>query len=364
MRVEPPGCRFVARRLASCVRLRLILVSSLSALCVAACGSSSSLLSTTRSVASAGPATTSTTTTSTTSTTTTSTTSTTTSSTSSLPGTGKPAVVIGDKNYTEQFILGQLYYDALQAYGFNVTLNRNIGATSVTIQALATGRLAMYPEYLQTWNTQVAGSRRTYRTALAAYMAGQRYALGHGFELLNPTPFSDTWAIAVTVGYAAENHLNTIRDLHTLGQPLTLGGPPELQSGPEALLPSIEHAYGVVPNTYDPLAIGDQYPALDAGSVQAAFVNTTDGQLAFGDYQVLADPRRVFGWGQVVPVLSEEAANAEGPVFTEIINRVSALLTTPAMRQLNALVDVAGENPTVVAKQFLATHGVLPGTSL
>ncbi len=335
------------------MRPRLIVVC-LSALCAAACGSSGHQPSHPQSVASASVSTSSSSS---------STTDTSTSSTSSLPGTGKPAVVIGDKNYTEQFVLGQLYYEALQAYGYNVSLNRNIGATSVTIQALATGSLAMYPEYLQTWNTQVAGNTRTYRTALAAYQAGQRYAVKHGFDLLDPTPFSDTWAIAVTVGYAAENHLGTIRDLRTLGPPLTLGGPPQLQTGPEALLPSVEHVYGVVPTTYVPLAIGDQYPALDAGSVQAAFVNTTDGQLAFGDYQLLADPRNVFGWGQVVPVVSQKAASAEGPVFVQIINRVSALLTTPVMRQLNALVDVAGENPTVVAKQFLETHGLLPVSS-
>ncbi len=345
------------RRPAATMRQLLIVVLCLPILSVAACGSGSHQASTTHPRASATPSTTTTPTTSITST------STSTSSTTSLPGTGKPPVVIGDKNYTEQFVLGQLYLQALQANGFSVSLNRNIGATSVTVQALATGRLAMYPEYLQTWNTQVVGDTRTYRSAFLAYQAGQRYALAHGLELLSPTPFSDTWAIAVTVGYAAQNHLITIKDLRGVGPPLTFGGPPQLQTGPEALLPAIQHAYGVVPTAFDPLAIGDQYPALDASSIQAAFVNTTDGQLAFGDYQLLADPRNVFGWGQVVPVISEQALNAEGPVFAEIVNRISAMLTTGVMRQLNALVDVAGKDPAVVAKQFLETHGVIPVTA-
>jgi osmoprotectant transport system substrate-binding protein len=338
------------------MRLRLIFVLCLLAGCTAACGSGSHSTSVTSVSASSSSSSSS-------SSTNTTTTTTSSSSSTSLPGTGKPAVVIGDKNYTEQFVLGQLYLQALAANGFTVSINRNIGATSVTIQALATGRLAMYPEYLQTWNTQVAGNTRMYRSAFLAYQAAQRYALKHGFELLDPTPFSDTFGIAVTVGYAAENHLVTIRDLRTVGQSLTLGGPPELQQGPGALLPVIESTYGVTPAAYDPLAIPDQYPALDSGSIQAAFVNTTDGQLAFGDYQVLADPRNVFGWGQVVPVVSEQALNAEGPAFAEIINRVSALLTTPVMRQLNALVDVAGKDPAVVAKQFLATHGLIPASA-
>ena len=332
---------------------RLIVVVCLLALCTEACGSGDHRTSTTQPVARVS----SSTTTSSSSTTTSSTTS---SSSTSLPGTGKPAVVIGDKNYTEQFVLGQLYYAALQANGFSVSLNRNIGATAVTVQALATGRLTMYPEYLQTWNTQVVGDTRTYRSAFVAYQAAQRYALRHGFAMLNPTPFSDTWGIAVTVGYAQQNGLSTVGDLRGASPSLTLGGPVQLQQGPEALLPAIERRYGVTPARFDPLAVGDQYPALDSGSIQAAFVMTTDGQLAFGDYQLLADPRNVFGWGQVVPVVSAKALAEEGPAFEQIINRVSALLTTPVMRELNALVDVAGERPDVVAKQFLETHGLIP----
>ncbi|MBV8429823.1 MAG: hypothetical protein JO244_01585, partial [Solirubrobacterales bacterium] len=91
-----------------------------------------------------------------------------------LPGQGKPTVTIGDKNYTEEFNLGELYYEALQAQGFPVQINQNIGATSVTLQALASGQLGMYPEYLNVWDSQVAGLTRQFRTRHAAYVAGNR----------------------------------------------------------------------------------------------------------------------------------------------------------------------------------------------
>src|SRR5947209_7483741 len=65
-----------------------------------------------------------------------------TTQTTTLPGTGKPQVTIGDKNFTEQFVLGELYYQALKAQGFPVLINQNIGPTEVTIQALQTGRLS------------------------------------------------------------------------------------------------------------------------------------------------------------------------------------------------------------------------------
>jgi osmoprotectant transport system substrate-binding protein len=282
-------------------------------------------------------------------------------STAALPGARKPTVTIGDKNYTEQFILGELYLQALQAEGFSVNLNQNIGPTDVTLPALATGRLAMYPEYLNVFNPTIAADQRHFRTSLGAYQAAQGYALSHGLQLLDPTPFSDTDAIGVTVGYALANHLNSIRDLRRVAPSLRIGGPLQFQKSSTGL-PAIEQAYGFMPAAYQTLAVGAQYPALDAETIQAADLNTTDGQLASGDYRLLADPRDVFGWGNVVPVVSVQALTEEGPVFASTINRVSELLTTSVMRQLNQDVDISQEDPAAVAKQFLETHGLVSPT--
>src|SRR5262249_4502981 len=151
-------------------------------------------------------------------------------------------------NTPEQFVLGELYYQALAAKGFKVMLNRNIGPTEVTLKALQSDRLAMYPEYLQTWNTTVAGYRHGFKTAAKAYQAAQHYALAHGLELLNPTPFSNTDAIGVTAQYALEHHLSTVRDLHKV-QMLTMGGPPQFQQGPTGL-PELTQVYGVAPAAF------------------------------------------------------------------------------------------------------------------
>jgi osmoprotectant transport system substrate-binding protein len=274
-----------------------------------------------------------------------------------LPGTGKPLVTVGDKNFTEQFVLGSLYAEALSGQGFTVVLNRNIGPTEVTIQAIESGRLDMYPEYIDTWNSAIAGYTRSFRTARGAYRAGQRFAVAHGLQLLAPTPFSDTDSIGVTRVYATENDLSTLSDLRKVATTLTLGAPPQFQQDPNGL-PAIEQAYGFVPAAFKALDIGAQYQALDQGSVQAADVNTTDGQLTSGDYGLLRDPKRVFGWGFAVPVVSAKVLLAEGPAFAETIDRVSALLSTVVMRRLNAAVDISHEDPVVVAKRFLEAHGV------
>jgi osmoprotectant transport system substrate-binding protein len=292
----------------------------------------------------------------------TSTEQTTSTTTAALPGTGKPPVTIGDKNYTEQFLLGDLYREALQAQGFSVDLNQNIGPTSVTLQAMASGSLDMYPEYLNVYDSAVAQYTHGFGSQSAAYSAAQRYAIAHNMQLLVATPFSDTQAIGVTVGYAAVNHLRTLRDLAKVAPTLTVGGPPQFaQTHPG--LTDLEQTYGFTPAAFKTLAVGDQYSALNDGTIQAADVNTTDGQLASGDYRLLSDPNHVLSWGNAVPVVASRALVQEGPAFVSTINRISALLTIPVMRELNQAVDVAGEDPATVAKQFLETHNMIPPSS-
>ena len=255
-------------------------------------------------------------------------------------------------------MLGQLYVQALRAQGYSVNINQNIGPTDVTVQALRSGSLSVYPEYLNTFNTVVAGYHHGFGTLLDAYQGAQHYALAHGMQVLAPTPFSNTDAIAVTVAYAAANRVSTIGDLNRLTAGLTLGGPSQFQTGSPGL-PDLNVAYGFVPTAYRPMAVGDQYAALNNGTIQAADVNSSDGQLATGDYVLMRDPRRAFGWGNVVPVVSAQAMAAEGPVFADTIQRVDDMLTTNTIRQLNYAVSIAGLDPASVARQFLQTHGLV-----
>jgi osmoprotectant transport system substrate-binding protein len=280
-------------------------------------------------------------------------------STADLPGTGKPTVTIGDKNYAEQFVLGQLYQQALQAQGYTVETNQNIGPTDVTLQALKSGALAMYPEYLYVLNSSIGHSHRGHPTAQDAYEAAQRAVVGHGLVLLNMTPFADTFGIAVTDAYGAAHRLRSLEDLRRVQDSLTIGGEAQLQDAPLGL-PRLSAVYGVKPSSFKALAAGDQYSNLNDGTVQGAYVNTTDGELATGDYRLLRDPKRIFGFGNVVPVVSQAAMNAEGPAFAATIDRVNALLTTRTMRELNLLATVGSQSPTDVAKQFLQTHGLVP----
>jgi osmoprotectant transport system substrate-binding protein len=178
--------------------------------------------------------------------------------------------------------------------------------------------------------------------------------------LLPPTPFSDTSGIAVTSQYAQQNGVTSLPDLAS-GPRIVIGAPLPFQTDSDGL-PALAHAYGLHPAYFQPIDDGLQYFWLDTGDVQAAYVNTTDPQLEGPQYQELADPKHVFGFGNVVPVTTPHVLAVEGPAFVSTIERIDALLTTTAMRGLNAEVTLDNHNPTSVAIQFLQGNDILAPT--
>ena len=322
------------------------LVAVLLATTLAACGSSSSSSS---SAASGSSTTTAASSTS-------STTQASPSDASNVHGVGKPAGVIGDKNFTEEYILGDLYADALAAKGYKVTVKGNIGSSEITWKALTGGQIQMYPEYTGTLLSAIAGDTRPPTSANQTYALAQAYATKHGFVLLKQTPFYDSDALAVTKAFATKNHVSTIEDLKKLGHSLKLGGAPEFATRFAGLL-GLKQEYGLNP-TFVPLAIGITYKAIDDGQVGAFDAFTTDAQLTSGKYVLLSDPKKVFGYQNVAPVVKASVVKAEGPAFTQTLNKVSALLTLPAIRKMNAAVALDQQNPNTVAMEFLKANGL------
>jgi osmoprotectant transport system substrate-binding protein len=273
------------------------------------------------------------------------------------PGVGKPAVTIGDKNFTEEYILGSLYAQALAAKGYKVNVKGNIGSSEITYKALQAGQIDMYPEYTGTLLTAVAGQNSPPHSAQQAYTEAKAFAEKHGFTLLDQTPFYDSDALGALKAYAQAHGLTTDADLKKLGKSVKLGGAPEFATRQQGLI-GLEKAYGDNP-TFVPLAIGLTYKALDTGQVQVSDVFTTDPQLTSGKYTVLADPKKIFGFQNVAPIVSQKVVAAEGPEFASTINKVSALLTIPAIQKMNAAVALDQQPPAAVARQFLQANGLL-----
>ena len=264
---------------------------------------------------------------------------------------------IGTKNFAEQFLLGELYKQALEAKGFRVELKENIGSTEIIHQALTDGALDMYPEYVGVLLSEVANMRTRPKSPRAAYEQAEAFERARGFTLLGMTPFSDANALAVKPAFARRNHLRTIADLKNVPGGVQIGAPPEFETRFEGLV-GLRQRYGIRDARFRAMAIGRQYASLDSGGVDVAAVFTTDGQLAGGRYTILDDPRGVFGTQHVAPIISQSALRTRGPRLRAVIDAVSRRLTAAAMQRMNAAVQLQGRSSADVAAQFLRGAGL------
>jgi osmoprotectant transport system substrate-binding protein len=288
--------------------------------------------------------------------------SSTTSSANAQPGKGKPPITIGTKDFTEEFVLGQLYAQALKAKGYKVNVKSNIGPTEITDKALTSGKIDAYPEYTGETVATVAGKNVLTPSAAETAKIAKDFYAKRGQVAIGPTPFEDVDAVATTKAFAAKNQLKSVADLKKL-QTFSIGARPEFKNRFVGLA-GMKKEYGIDNARFRQLALGLQYQALDKGDVDTINVFSTDAQLASGKYVVLKDPKGVFGFQNVDFVINKPKYDAlGGPQFAAVITSVNKLLTNPAMQSMNAAVALDKKDPKVVATQFLKANGLLGGGS-
>jgi osmoprotectant transport system substrate-binding protein len=269
-------------------------------------------------------------------------------------------LTLGTKDFTEAFIVGELYRQVLEFNGINVTLRKDIGPTEVIDKELQSGAIDGYAEYLGIAVTVAAGQEDAGATAEETYDLAREFYAGRGQALSEQTSFENVDAIATTQFFAQKRGLATIGDLQELSG-FTLGARPEFESRQQGLA-GMRDTYGLDNVEFREIPIGEQYRALDRNEIDAANVFTTDGQLASGSYKLLEDDERVFGFQHVALVIDEDKLEElGGRKFMRVINDLNGRLTTSAMIQMNRDVEVDGQDPAVVAERFLRTAGLLEG---
>jgi osmoprotectant transport system substrate-binding protein len=269
-----------------------------------------------------------------------------------------PTIVIGTKNFPEEYILGQLYKQALEAKGFNVSYKENIGSTEIIQTALTSGKINFYPEYTGVIVQVVFHKTNSPKTAAATYALAKKLEAGKGFSVLSPTPFYDTDVLAVTNATAKKYGLKSIGDLKKVGA-FKLGGFPECQTRNTCFAGYVKQ-YGLQDATFASVGSVSPYAALDSGSVLAADVFSTDPPLAKpSKYTVLSDPKHITGFQNVAPIVKASVASAAGASFTSTVNAVSSKLTLPAIAAMNKAVIIDKKSAATVAQQFLKANGLV-----
>jgi osmoprotectant transport system substrate-binding protein len=271
--------------------------------------------------------------------------------------TGGP-IRVASKDFTEQFILGEMYAQLLEHEGFQVERKLNLGGTPVAQQALVNGEIDIYPEYTGTGLLTVlkmpasSNPEDVYATVEDLYL--------EQFDLvwLEPAPMNNTQALAMTQEAAERYGIRTISDLAANAGELVMVGPPEFAEREDGL-PGIQQAYGNF-QLKDYLAVdpGLRYQALTSGQADVTVAFGTDGEIAAYDLVLLEDDQQLFPPYQVAPVVRKAVLDAN-PNIAEILNELQPKLTNEVMQRLNFEVSGNQREPADVAREFLEQEGFL-----
>ena len=268
-------------------------------------------------------------------------------------------VTVGSKNFTEQFILGEIYAQALEAAGYDVKKQLNLGSEQIALRALEDGEIDAYPEYTSTALTSFfdIAAEDVPADAQEATEETETQFEDLGLTVFEPTPFSSANAVGLLTERADELGVESISDLEGTSQDLTLYGSPECRQRVDCLV-GLEENYGLEFRKFTPVDIGLRYEVLDEGDADLSILFTTDAQLSESDkYTILEDDQQLLPAGNVLFVARTETVDEAGPDFDEVVESVQENLSLEVLQELNARVSLDREDPADVAADYLSASG-------
>jgi glycine betaine/choline ABC-type transport system substrate-binding protein/ABC-type proline/glycine betaine transport system permease subunit len=273
----------------------------------------------------------------------------------------KPTITIGSKNFTEEFILGEIYAQSLKAAGYNVKKQLNLGSEQIALKALKAGRVGAYPEYTGTILTSFCKvkDKAVPHQAAQAYDQAKACMSKDGITALAPTPFTDSNGFAVTQQTAGKlGGITTLSDLKGKASKLTVSGPPECQQRVDCLL-GLESVYGLKFKKFLSIDLAKRHEVIKNGQTDVGEVFTTDGQIKADNLVLLKDDKQLFPPYNASLLAKSSVADAAGPDFQKTVDSVTSGLTLEVMQELNSRVDLDKETPARVAGEYLKEAGYL-----
>ncbi|MFU8839670.1 MAG: glycine betaine ABC transporter substrate-binding protein [Nitriliruptoraceae bacterium] len=275
-------------------------------------------------------------------------------------------ITVGSKDFDEQLVLGNISVALLEDAGVEVVNEVNLGGTDAARAALVNGDIDHYWEYTGTAWISFFGETEPIADRVEQYEAVRvRDAEERGLYWLEPTPFNNTYGLALSQEADAELGVDSISELGAL-----------LETDPDAVtlcvesefnvrddgLPGMEAHYGFeIPS--------DNVTVLDTGVIYGATADRdpcnlgevfiTDGRIAALDLKVLEDDEAFFPLYNVSPVFVEDIYAEYGQALRDLYAPVAAALDNDTMAALNARVSADGERPSDVAVDWLTENGFI-----
>jgi glycine betaine/choline ABC-type transport system substrate-binding protein len=264
----------------------------------------------------------------------------------------QPHIVVGAKNFTEQFVLGEILAQHLERkLGIPVERKLGLGGTLLAHQALTTGSIDLYPEYTGTALTVVVKQPPVSDHAQALEQVRQAYRSRWQLEWLAPLGFNDTFAMMVRGETARDLHISTLSEA-AARQAWRLGAGYEFQQRPDGLAGMLK-TYGLrIQGAPIAMDLGLLYQALNGRKVDLIAANSTDGLASVLDVTILADDRHYFPPYDCGVVVRSQALQ-QFPQLRAALESLSGKISDADMRKLNHQVDGEHRSPADAAAAFL-----------
>jgi len=269
-------------------------------------------------------------------------------------------IVVGSKNFTESFILGELIAQQIETRT-NLKVERRfyLAGTYICQQAILAARIDIYPEYTGTALTvilkQPAGRDR------AEVYQRVKNDYEHRFGLtLGPTfGFNNTFAMEIRGAEARRLNIRTLSQAAAFSSQWRAGFGYEFLERPDG--------YGGLVATYG-LRFAEQPRIMDLGllaravkdrQIDFAGGNATDGLIPAFDLFVLQDDRRYFPPYEAVPVIRQQTVQ-QHPEVAKALAELNGKISDAQMQQMNYAVDGLHRDTREVVRQFLREQKLLP----
>ncbi len=272
---------------------------------------------------------------------------------------GQDTLVVAGKLGAEPEILMNMYQQLIeQETDIKVEIKPNFGKTSFLYEALKSGDIDIYPEFTGTIVASLLEDDISLESDPTAVYQQAKDGIYEqdGLILLEPMAYQNTYALAVTETFAKENQLETISDLNRAEDQSRAGFSLEFADRPDGGV-GLQEVYGLdlAVSTMEPSL---SYSAIATNDVQIIDVYSTDSQIIEYNLTLLEDDKHLFPPYQGAPLMRESTLE-EYPMLEDILNQLAGKITEEEMQQMNYAVNVEGQSPQDVARNYLDSIGLL-----
>ena len=271
-------------------------------------------------------------------------------------GDSMPAVTIGIQDFPESKILAEVYGQALEAKGFDVSYKELGGFRDIVFSSFESGDINFTLEYasaaLEFLNEQAGEADPDIDTVVPLL---QTQLEAKGLTAFDPSQAVDSNAYVVTRETAESKNLTSLADLTP---DLKLGGFADCPTNPFCI-PGINDVYGVDLSANFVSQDGGELTktALEGGQIDVAVLTTTDPSIAENDWVILSDDEGLINADNIIPIATDELATQGGSTMADLVNEISSTLTTGSLTELNRLFVIDKQDADKVASDWLSENG-------